>query len=661
MCDDFDASSDVSGFSDSGSDFSDSVDFDTGFDVEDTTGVEISEDVGDIMDSGDFDVADSADLLDFSFSETPEASIDSEDIIDGVSEGEFYDEASDSYSEISADEDVEVIMDSTDYDGFSESHDFTADDEIPAEYDIVEMMDEAAAETDFETADGVDVISSDDVASDEPEDITEVPEVYEVGDGEIEELHAEPDDIGAIMDEVEDETVVTSEDIEINADSTEPEQIVAETEDIQSDTDANGETPEAETSAYDDLMAYMSSHNYAQYDSPEYTQDPEWQELNNAYRVEQGMEPVDYSQGGDWTDTHVDDFRDELVVWGVPEDSPEFEAMVYNEQQGVDEIVSGTHDVVEPSSDFSHVDDSDVDVIDVTPEAEPDVPAEFTTDELVEVPESYDETEGELAVEAESVEEADTSDSEVTTDIPAEFEPDEMAEFTDLVEETEDEFTDVEADVSAETISDVEIPSDNFTEETLDENTEKVDVTEADETAETDEAVTFVAEDTEGIKTDKDVETTTDTGAEVQDIAPINDVENWISDINPNFDEFDTESPYSNNCGSCAFAVSQRLDGNKDITATADNIAYVSDMEALTGMKQVSMSPIEIEARLLEQGDGAHAIIGIDRADGAGHWFNAACINGKVVAIDGQTGQVSDWPPDYGNVTNWDMSVKEGD
>ena len=74
-------------------------------------------------------------------------------------------------------------------------------------------------------------------------------------------------------------------------------------------------------------------------------------------------------------------------------------------------------------------------------------------------------------------------------------------------------------------------------------------------------------------------------------------------------------------------------------------------------MTQVSMSPAEIERRLLEQGDGAHAIIGIDRAEGPGHWFNAACIDGRVVAIDGQTGEITEWPPDYGNVVNWEMSI----
>ena len=138
-----------------------------------------------------------------------------------------------------------------------------------------------------------------------------------------------------------------------------------------------------------------------------------------------------------------------------------------------------------------------------------------------------------------------------------------------------------------------------------------------------------------------------------------NEVGDWIKEINPNFDPFDWESPYNNNCGSCAYAVYKRLEGDTDIVATEENIGYNSQMEALTGMEQVSMSPEEIANRLLEQGDGAHAIIGIDRAEGPGHWFNAACIDGKVVAIDGQSGEISDWPPDYGDVVNWEMSIKK--
>lgn len=143
------------------------------------------------------------------------------------------------------------------------------------------------------------------------------------------------------------------------------------------------------------------------------------------------------------------------------------------------------------------------------------------------------------------------------------------------------------------------------------------------------------------------------------DIQTMNDVSDWVGDINPNFDEFDLDSPYCNNCGSCAYAVYQRLEGNPAACASAENIGYNHEMNALTGMEQVPMSPDAIRDRLLSEGDGAHAIIGIDRSEGCGHWFNAACINGEVVAIDGQTGEVCDWPPDYGDVINWEMSVKK--
>lgn len=156
-----------------------------------------------------------------------------------------------------------------------------------------------------------------------------------------------------------------------------------------------------------------------------------------------------------------------------------------------------------------------------------------------------------------------------------------------------------------------------------------------------------------------DAETYEDDVEELNEMRPIDELGTWLEEINPNFDPFDIDSPYCNNCGSCAYAVYQRLEGNPNICATTENIEYNDEMEALTGMEQVVMSPAEIETRLLEQGDGSHAIIGIDREVGPGHWFNAANIGGKVVAIDGQTGEINDWPPDYGNVVNWEMSIKK--
>ncbi len=137
----------------------------------------------------------------------------------------------------------------------------------------------------------------------------------------------------------------------------------------------------------------------------------------------------------------------------------------------------------------------------------------------------------------------------------------------------------------------------------------------------------------------------------------VDGVSAWIKEVNPNFDPFDIESPYNSNCGACARVVYERLNGNDAFCASAHNIPTDAEMEQQLGKKFVSMSPDEIERRLLAAGDGAHAVIGVDRAFGPGHWFNAACLEGRVVAIDGQSGEVREWPPDYGNVINWEMSV----
>ena len=141
------------------------------------------------------------------------------------------------------------------------------------------------------------------------------------------------------------------------------------------------------------------------------------------------------------------------------------------------------------------------------------------------------------------------------------------------------------------------------------------------------------------------------------DTPTIEGIASWIKEVNPNYNPFDIDSAYSFNCGACAYVVHERLNGNDAVCASANNIPTDSEMERLLGKKIVSMSPQDIEKRLLEQGEGAHAVIGVDRAHGPGHWFNAACIEGRIVAIDGQSGEILDWPPDYGDVINWEMSV----
>lgn len=140
----------------------------------------------------------------------------------------------------------------------------------------------------------------------------------------------------------------------------------------------------------------------------------------------------------------------------------------------------------------------------------------------------------------------------------------------------------------------------------------------------------------------------------------LDDIKSWLGEINPKYtgDPFDK---YSNNCGSCAAAVHARLEGDGTAVATANTLS-VPEMESVTGRLQRTMSPSEIHDALVAEGPGAHAVIGVDRQTGPGHWFNAYYDGKQVVAIDGQSGRILGWPPDYGvptsPVVNWDAGIK---
>ena len=146
---------------------------------------------------------------------------------------------------------------------------------------------------------------------------------------------------------------------------------------------------------------------------------------------------------------------------------------------------------------------------------------------------------------------------------------------------------------------------------------------------------------------------------QVSDIKSLEQISKWIGEVNPDFDPYDTESPYFNNCGSCSLAVFERLCGKKDVVTSKEQIPYKEDMEKLTGLKQVPTTLEYIKESLLEIGNGAHAIVGFDRRSGSGHWFNAACMDGKVYAIDGQDGTITDWPPQYDDIKSIDVSMKK--
>lgn len=135
----------------------------------------------------------------------------------------------------------------------------------------------------------------------------------------------------------------------------------------------------------------------------------------------------------------------------------------------------------------------------------------------------------------------------------------------------------------------------------------------------------------------------------------LGDIQGWLAEVNPGFngDPFD---PRSSNCGKATLAVFNKLEGNGLRKADLGTLS-ISEMEAATGRPQVSMSSSEIERRLVEAGPGSHAVVGVDRSSGPGHWFNAYYDGNRVVAIDGQSNSILDWPPDYGSVIHWDVGI----
>lgn len=143
--------------------------------------------------------------------------------------------------------------------------------------------------------------------------------------------------------------------------------------------------------------------------------------------------------------------------------------------------------------------------------------------------------------------------------------------------------------------------------------------------------------------------------AEVQEAKlRFKEVKQWLPEINPKFNPF-RYTKYSYNCGSCAFAVEERLSGrNPGAISIPENIAPKDHMmELITAKKCEYMSPKEIEKRLKDIGPGSHLIVGITRSSGAGHWFNVYYDGENFHTLDGQSGKIYDWPHDYGNVTQW--------
>ncbi len=72
----------------------------------------------------------------------------------------------------------------------------------------------------------------------------------------------------------------------------------AEEQPEQGDNVPTGYTPE-QWSAEKGIRDYLANHDYGMGDYETYSQDPEWQRLNDAYRTANGQAPLDYSTGNE--------------------------------------------------------------------------------------------------------------------------------------------------------------------------------------------------------------------------------------------------------------------------------------------------------------------------------------------------------------------------
>lgn len=100
------------------------------------------------------------------------------------------------------------------------------------------------------------------------------------------------------------------------------------------------------------------------------------------------------------------------------------------------------------------------------------------------------------------------------------------------------------------------------------------------------------------------------------------------------------------------------MNGDTSATASLTNIGTDEGMEAVTGKKCVYMSVTDITEKLKSMGAGSHLIVGINRRlpDGkpiSGHWFNVFFDGQNIYTLEGQAGQILEWPHDYGYISEW--------
>ncbi len=288
----------------------------------------------------------------------------------------------------------------------------------------VSPIDDSSAELTFETPDVTEDLSGlDDVSNvDIPEQTVEIDDISGLDD-------AVSDDFSLETDSMEDISGLDAADNE-KPDEAEPIEEFYESDGLGIQETIEESNPDLDP--MEEMNQYMSEHNYGRDDYAEYSQDPEYQAINDRLLEKDGLDPVDYNADKDPMEemnqymSEHNYGRDDYAEYSQ---DPEYQAINDRllEKDGFDPVEYDSSG--ETLDDFSESDEESVSegTDEYISETQDDIPSEVTEEYP---PETEDDTPSEVTEEYPPETEDDTP-SEVTEEYPPETESDTPSEVTE--------------------------------------------------------------------------------------------------------------------------------------------------------------------------------------------------------------------------------------
>ena len=257
--------------------------------------------------------------------------------IQQLEQGDFQEEISQVYSEDEiAQADADGFQNNDSFDEVSEAEDVVDSETIEVEKPTEELTPQQEM---------LNYYSEHNYGQMDYAEYSQDPEWQEINQRYIESLeHSEETSQGTPEEFQEEISRVYSEDEIAQADADELQNddsfdVVSEAEDVVDSETNEVEEPTEELTPQQEMLNYYSEHNYGQMDYAEYSQDPEWQEINQRY-----IESLEHS---------------EETSQGTPEELQEGISQIYNEY----EIAQADADELQNNDSFNEVSEAE-DVVD---------------------------------------------------------------------------------------------------------------------------------------------------------------------------------------------------------------------------------------------------------------------------------------------------------